>query len=82
MEGPSGHWGHCPVAQTHLQSHTFLLHIGTPGQVKQHLWTVRLGLPKQDHVCPFCNAGLAQGTVGEVVRWTVGQREELFFLLY
>ena len=39
-------------------------------------------MPGQGRVYPLCNAGLAQGRVGEVVRWTDGEREKLFFLLY
>ena len=39
-------------------------------------------MSEQGRVCPLCNMGLAQGRVGEVVRWTDGEREKLFFLFF
>lgn len=48
--------------------------------MKQHLWrTVSLGVPDRGHAGPLCKVGLAQGRAGEVVRWTDGQRQKLFF---
>ena len=38
-----------------------------------------LGVPEQGHACLLRNVGWAQGRVGEVVRWTDGQREKLYF---
>ena len=39
-----------------------------------------MGVLEQGCVCPVCNVGLTQSGVGEVIRWTDGEREKLFFL--